>query len=59
VWDEEVGQDNGVENKLWYFRENVFLSSHHFFWHLNTDQKTIPDRLGENFWLMHHEFVAR
>lgn len=59
--DEQIGADNGIENQLWYFREDYFFNSHHQFWHLYHTQhrEFIPDRSGELFYFMHHEFLAR
>lgn len=34
--DGSVGAEaNGVENRLWYFREDIMVNSHHWFWRKN------------------------
>jgi hypothetical protein len=30
VVDGHVGRDNGIENKLWYWREDIMLNQHHW-----------------------------
>ncbi|XP_021958307.1 hemocyanin E chain [Folsomia candida] len=61
VVDERVGMDNGVENLLWYFRQDVMLNGHHMIWHLLfpiISEKQIPRR-GEFFSFFHHDILAR
>jgi len=61
IVDGNVGKDNGVENNLWYFREDIQLNAHHFMWHLifsGTSRHRIPRR-GELFYFVHHDILAR
>lgn len=30
VVDGEIGEDNGIENRLWYYREDMMLNQHHW-----------------------------
>ncbi|CAL8125681.1 unnamed protein product [Orchesella dallaii] len=59
--DGRVGHDNGVENRLWYWREDLMLNQHHWYWHqvnpLNATRH--PDRRAELFFFMHRAFLAR
>lgn len=61
--DGNVGKDNGEENKLWYFREDVMVNSHHWYWHLSWPLMTRGggkmDRRGELFYYAHRSFVQR
>jgi hypothetical protein len=52
------------EHRLWYFREDIGVNSHHFFWHCvypgsndGTDGDGIvdKDRRGELFYYMHQQ----
>ncbi|ODN01444.1 Hemocyanin E chain [Orchesella cincta] len=55
------GEDNGIENKLWYFREDMMLSQHHWYWHLThpVNATKHPDRRAELFFFTHRNFLAR
>ena len=59
--DGNVGADNGAENALWYFREDVMVNSHHWFWHMTYPMSPTrkADRSGDLFYSMHHSLVAR
>ncbi|OXA56731.1 Phenoloxidase 3 [Folsomia candida] len=60
--DGSVGRDNGIENALWYWREDVMLNSHHWYWHMAypfTRDMPRRDRRGELFAWMHSDFLAR
>ena len=61
--DETLGQDNGPNNALWYFREDIQLNSHHFIWHtifpFSSTQFSSTSRRGELFYFFHHELLAR
>jgi hypothetical protein len=62
VIDGSVGTDNGIENRLWYFREDVLLNSFHLNWHLIypfTGITRKADRQGELFYFSHHSHIAR
>lgn len=59
-----TGRNNNLENKLWYFREDVGVASHHWHWHAvygnaPYDGPTAKDRKGELFYYMHHSMLAR
>ncbi|CAG7818443.1 unnamed protein product, partial [Allacma fusca] len=54
------------ENRLWYFRQDLGVSSHHWHWHLvygNPVSKPsnigLRDRKGELFYYMHRNLVQR
>ncbi|CAL8095574.1 unnamed protein product [Orchesella dallaii] len=60
--DGTVGRDNGIENLVWYWREDVMVNSHHWYWHLSypiTGERGRQDREGELFYFMHHTMLAR
>jgi len=59
--DEKFGENNGPENALWYFREDVQLNFNHLIWHTyyNYDAKERNHRQGEFFYYFHHMFLAR
>ncbi|OXA59799.1 Phenoloxidase subunit 1 [Folsomia candida] len=59
--DETVGRDNGPDNALWYFREDIQLNAHHFVWHLifPTSSGQPISRRGELFYMVHHDLLAR
>ncbi|ODM87468.1 Hemocyanin D chain [Orchesella cincta] len=57
-----VAPDNGPENLLWYWREDVLANSHHLYWHLSypiNGESGKPDRGGELFYFFHHNMLAR
>lgn len=70
VLDENFAGGDLAERSLWYFREDLQVNSHHWFWHNN--YPPIPpststsgynpyhaDRRGELFYYMHHHMMAR
>ncbi|CAL8129139.1 unnamed protein product [Orchesella dallaii] len=60
--DGSYGEDNGAENLVWYWREDVLLNSHHLYWHLSypiRGERGTQDRAGELFYFMHHNMMAR
>jgi len=61
VLDENIGKDNGEENALWYFREDVQLNYNHLIWHSYYSFKDTSKvhRRGEFFYYFHHVFLAR
>ncbi|CAG7818442.1 unnamed protein product [Allacma fusca] len=53
-----------LENRLWYFREDLALASHHWHWHLlyphsYKGPKMLRDRKGELFYYMHRNLLNR
>jgi tyrosinase len=58
----QTGDHKDPESRLWYFREDVGVNSHHFHWHVvfpgewPTNMKR--DRRGELFYYMHHSMVS-
>ncbi|XP_035707646.1 LOW QUALITY PROTEIN: phenoloxidase 3 [Folsomia candida] len=52
---------NGIENRLWYFREDLQLNSHHWNWHQfhPTHSPSPIPRRGELFYFFHHDLMAR
>lgn len=62
-----TGKGSDPEQKLWYFREDILVNSHHFHWHVvfptcsPKDPKApgYRDRRGELFFYMHHSMIAR
>lgn len=62
IVDGSSGVDNGVENNLWYFREDIFLNGDHMFYHHSypTEEATNrEDRRAELFYYFHREALAR
>lgn len=61
------GSGSNAEQRLWYFREDILVNSHHFHWHVvfpgcTPVDPTAPgyrDRRGELFYYMHHSLIAR
>jgi len=61
--------ENDIEQKLWYFREDPMVSAHHLHWHLKMSNRQAPawhpsngmnmDRRGEMFYFMHKQMLAR
>ncbi|ODM97648.1 Phenoloxidase 3 [Orchesella cincta] len=62
-----VGRGTDPEHRLWYFREDILVNSHHFHWHIvfpicsprTEGQPGYRDRRGELFYYMHHAMIAR
>ncbi|CAL8134690.1 unnamed protein product [Orchesella dallaii] len=62
-----VGRGTDPEHRLWYFREDILVNSHHFHWHIVfpicspkvEGQPGYRDRRGELFYYMHHGMIAR
>lgn len=53
-----------VEQKLWYFREDIGVNLHHWHWHLvyphtGIRELVVKDRRGELFYYMHQQIMAR
>jgi hypothetical protein len=64
ILDESFGVANGVENHLWYIREDFEVNSQHWYWHQNypfkdRDAGPRPDRRGEIFYHFHQTMLAR
>jgi len=59
--NERVGKDNGPENALWYFREDIHMNFNHLIWHSYyaywTEEKIA--RRGEFFYYFHHQDLNR
>lgn len=63
-WQQPTATNFDPEHKLWYFREDIGVNSHHFNWHcVYTRTKSDPDgdgivakdRRGELFYYMHEQ----
>jgi len=61
ILDERFAEDNGAENRMWYFREDIQVNAQHWFWHLTypTNSTYRADRRGELFYYFHHHMIAR
>lgn len=59
--DGSVGLDNGAENKLWYWREDMMVNQHHWYWHqaYPVNASRHGDRAAELFFFQHREFISR
>jgi len=60
----QTGVNNGDENALWYFTEDMFLGDQHNFWHLvhgryEPNTKIVVERRGERFYYLHRSILAR
>ena len=63
---EKTGNILDPEYKLSYFREDIGINAHHWYWHVvypaNWDEQLtgkIKDRKGELFYYMHQQMCAR
>nr|CAC44749.1 hemocyanin subunit 1 [Cupiennius salei] len=63
---EDTGNIRDPEYKLAYFREDVAVNAHHWYWHVvypaNWDESLtgkVKDRKGELFYYMHQQMSAR
>ncbi|XP_055379568.1 phenoloxidase 2-like [Condylostylus longicornis] len=59
-----TASDREEEQRLFYFREDIGVNSHHWHWHLvYPDSGPLEivnkDRRGELFYYMHHQIIAR
>ncbi|OXA58520.1 Phenoloxidase 2 [Folsomia candida] len=60
-----TGHQNDPESRLWYFREDIGVNSHHFHWHVvfpgdyGLRNEVKRDRRGELFYYMHHSMISR
>jgi len=61
ILDERFAEDNGIENRMWYFREGIQVNAQHWFWHLTYPANSTyhGNRRGELFYYFHHHIMAR
>ena len=58
--DGEAGADNGRENDVWYWREDLMNNAFHMFYHLYYGESdTRQDRRAETFYFLHRDVGAR
>jgi len=57
--DENTGGSNGIENALWYFREDIQVNAQHWYWHLSYPTSQRANRRGELFYFFHQSMLAR
>jgi len=60
----KTGVENGDENELRYFTEDMFLGYQHNFWHLvhgvyEPNKNIVVERRGERFYYFHRSILAR